>query len=356
MLDLSVETLYFPRNSQLAGLLANELPRAHQKAPINGNETLRKAIARLYSDRFFKVYNPDSEVTVTSASHSALFLAIASMAKDGDEVIVFEPASESLSVAIRTCGARPVYVSLKEHGSIIDWTEVQRAIGPETALIVFANPNPILGRVLSSDDLENLQKLINGTNIRIVCDESLVEFALCDTVPTSIALFPKLAAGSYIVGSLDTIVGAVDWELGFCLAPEQLLSGFMHVQKAFAGTPSNAIQQAVGQYISEPHENLPIIQTVEQNRNTLVSLLSPYGFSLPAIQAGFIQPVNYRNLSQRKDTEVVEWLKQSQEMTISALSEFYHDRSERFCLLLNLTADADSIEKAAQKLLKLTAF
>ena len=92
--------------------------------------------------------------------------------KEGDEVVIFEPAHKSYEAAINITGARAVYVSLKSPDFLIDWDDVHKVINAQTRMIIINTPHFPTGATLSELDMIRLQKIINGTKIYILSDES----------------------------------------------------------------------------------------------------------------------------------------------------------------------------------------
>ncbi|HQO50691.1 MAG TPA: aminotransferase class I/II-fold pyridoxal phosphate-dependent enzyme, partial [Bacteroidales bacterium] len=67
----------------------------NQYAPMPGVLALRKAIAAKTRHTYGIDYDPDAEITVTAGATQAIYTAISTFVKDGDEVIIFEPAYDS---------------------------------------------------------------------------------------------------------------------------------------------------------------------------------------------------------------------------------------------------------------------
>src|SRR5205814_9060564 len=67
----------------------------NQYAPMQGVPALREAIAGKCNALYGSHYDPDTEITVTSGGTEAIFDAVACVISPGDEVIVFEPCSDS---------------------------------------------------------------------------------------------------------------------------------------------------------------------------------------------------------------------------------------------------------------------
>src|SRR5690349_9914565 len=102
----------------------------NQYPAMAGVPQLREAIAAKVQTLYGAAYDPEHEITVTPGATYAIFTAIATLVRPGDEVIVFEPTYDSYVPAIEVQGGVAVYVSLKFPDYHIDWAEVERAITP----------------------------------------------------------------------------------------------------------------------------------------------------------------------------------------------------------------------------------
>ncbi len=67
----------------------------NQYPPMAGIAELRTAIAQKVRALYGASYDPEHEITVTPGATYAIFTAIATLVRPGDEVIVFEPAYDS---------------------------------------------------------------------------------------------------------------------------------------------------------------------------------------------------------------------------------------------------------------------
>lgn len=195
---------------------------------MNPYQKLSKYILKKY----FRAINPETEIAFVSGVNLAVFLAIASTVKDGDSVIVFEPFTSNLKTAVELCGARPVYIPLRAPDFRIDWCEVQRAINATTRLMVISTPHLLTGQTLTAEDFEELQRLINGTKIKLVLNESMAELGYNDHAGTSVNFYPRLCQVTYRVGSLSIPVAVAGSEIAYCIAPEQLMATYKNIHSA----------------------------------------------------------------------------------------------------------------------------
>ena len=85
-------------------------------------EVLAEKIAGLYGT----AVDPETQITMTPGGTYAIYTALTTVLRPGDEVIVFEPAYDSYIPNIEINGAIPVRIDLRFPDYRIDWEEVRR--------------------------------------------------------------------------------------------------------------------------------------------------------------------------------------------------------------------------------------
>jgi methionine aminotransferase len=123
----------FDCDPRLQALVTEAMHAGHnQYAPMAGVPALRAAIAAKTNRLYGHDYDPDTEITVTAGATQALMTAVLAVVREGDEVIVLEPAYDSYVPAIRLAGATPVFVRLNREDYSVPWEAVRSAITPRT--------------------------------------------------------------------------------------------------------------------------------------------------------------------------------------------------------------------------------
>ncbi len=97
-----------------------------------GIRELREAIADYLNYRYHAGVRPD-EVIVTTGTKTAIFLAIASYVRPGDEVIIPDPTYPAYPELTKFFGGKPIYVSMKfdqENGFRLDLDAIENSVTP----------------------------------------------------------------------------------------------------------------------------------------------------------------------------------------------------------------------------------
>ena len=115
----------FDCSPELTGLICHYMKKGfNQYAPMAGVPALCGKISVKTKNLYDIYYHPDEEVTVTTGATEAIFSAITTVVRPGDEVIVFEPAYDSYVPAIKLCGGIPVFITLEPPFNI-NWEMVK---------------------------------------------------------------------------------------------------------------------------------------------------------------------------------------------------------------------------------------
>ncbi|RPJ79260.1 MAG: aminotransferase class I/II-fold pyridoxal phosphate-dependent enzyme, partial [Deltaproteobacteria bacterium] len=159
----------FDADPKLIELVNNYMRLGHnQYAPMQGVPILRQRIAEKIEYLYQAVYNPETDITITSGATEALFCAISAVINPDDEVIIFEPAFDSYLPAVRLNGGIPVFVKLQYPDYAIDWDEVEKKISPKTKAIILNSPHNPTGTVITREDIKQLQQIMQKHDILII--------------------------------------------------------------------------------------------------------------------------------------------------------------------------------------------
>src|SRR5258708_11002653 len=132
---------YFPMSEELDSLVDRAIRDGfNQYAHMNGLVSLREVLAEKIAGLYATSVNPQSQITITPGGTYAIYTALTTILRPGDEVIVFEPAYDSYIPNIEINGAIPVRIDLQFPDYRIDWTEVRRRISSRTKAIMITSP------------------------------------------------------------------------------------------------------------------------------------------------------------------------------------------------------------------------
>ena len=171
-LNLSQGFPNYPSSQKLNDLVTKAMNSGYnQYAPMAGNLELRLAITNKYQRLYKETYNPETEITVTAGATQAIFTIISAFIRTNDEVILFKPAYDCYEPAVVVNGGKPISIQLSAPDYKVDWDEVASKISSNTKMILINSPHNPSGTVWSKEDMIQLQKLTQNTDIIVLSDE-----------------------------------------------------------------------------------------------------------------------------------------------------------------------------------------
>jgi Aspartate/tyrosine/aromatic aminotransferase len=326
----------------------------NQYAPGVGIAKLREQIAlkteRLYGHRV----SPDTEVTVTSGATEALFSAIASVVRAGDEVIVFDPCYDSYEPAIELQGATAVHIPLDVPSFGIDWQRVRDAITSKTRMILVNSPHNPSGAVISRADLDELAAIVRDTPIIVLSDEVYEHIVFDGAEHQSVLRHEELAARSIVVSSFGKTYHCTGWKVGYAVAPKALTAEFRKVHQYLTFCTFNPAQWAFAEFLeSTPEHYLELPAFYQAKRDRFRELLKPSRLKLLDVPGGYFQLVDYSAIRDVDDINFSEWLVREGGVAVIPLSPFYESAPDTRLVRLCFAKNDATMEAAAELLCKL---
>jgi len=344
----------FDCSPELIGLVEKHLRGAkNQYAPMPGVQVLREAISRKTEEMYSIQYDPETEVTITAGATQGLYTAISAFVKEGDEVIVIEPAYDSYAPAVELAGGKCVYFQLNPEKFSINWAEFQKLINQRTRMIIINTPHNPTGSVLSAADMMKLEKLTNKTDIIILSDEVYEHIIFDGLEHQSVARYPKLAERSVIVSSFGKTYHTTGWKIGYCVAPANLMAEFRKVHQFLVFSVNTPIQYALADYLENKDAYLQLSAFYQEKRDFFNQLFSASRFKFQPSPGTYFQLLDYSAISSEKDTDFARRLTIEHGVASIPVSVFYHKKTESKFLRFCFAKDNHELEIAAEKLLKL---
>lgn len=132
---------------------------------ITGDPALRKEIFSLYQNQ------EEDTLTLCCGASQGNEMVMSFLLKPGDHVISFSPGYQQFSTFPQWLGASSTVLPLRQEDWSIDLKAFQKAITPQTKLVLLSNPHNPTGTWLDQKSLEALIAICRKNNIWILCDE-----------------------------------------------------------------------------------------------------------------------------------------------------------------------------------------
>lgn len=322
----------------------------NQYAPMLGVLHLREQIAAKVSELYGANYDPASEITVTSGATEALFAAITAVVREGDEVIVLEPAYDSYTPVIALCGGRPVYVQMQFPGYGIDWQAVRDAISDRTRAIVINSPHNPSGAVLTRDDISSLIQIVQDSNIVIISDEVYEHIVFDGRTHQSMARHPQLAERSFVISSFGKTYHATGWKIGYCLAPLDLSREIQKIHQYLTFASNTPVQHAFAEFMQKKEVYRKLSDFYQQKRDKFLASIRESRFKPLPCKGTYFQMLDYSEITDEPDLDFARRLTVDFGVAAIPPSVFYDRRNDYKVLRFCFAKKNETLEKAAEKL------
>lgn len=331
-----------------------ELVRKHmaegrnQYAPMPGAPALKQEVAKVLNSAYNTNLDPDTEILVTAGATQAIFSAIAALIHPGDEVIIFDPSYDCYNPAVRLNGGVPVHLNLSFPSFTIDWDIVRSRITPRTRMIIINSPHNPLGKVLTHEDLRELEAIILSFGLYVVSDEVYEKLIFDGRSHQSVLRYPALARHSIACFSFGKTFHATGWKVGYLAGPANLVSEVRKVHQYLVFSVNHPVQLALAEYLSNPAHYESLSGFYEQKRNFFLSRITGSAFVPLQTEGSYFQLLSYAALSSVPDTEMAVDLTVKHKVASIPVSVFYADRSDHRLLRFCFAKKQDTLEKAAE--------
>jgi methionine aminotransferase len=343
----------FPMNEELVELVTKAMKNNfNQYAPMPGWMPLREAIAEKAHFLYGASVNPDTEITITPGGTYAIYSALTAILHPGDEVIMFEPAYDSYIPNIEVNGGVAVRLPLVYPDYHIDWNAVRAAITPRTRAIFINSPHNPTGAVIGPNDIEELRKIVAGTNILIISDE-VYEHLIFDNIPhQSILRYPDLLERSFICFSFGKVYNCTGWKLGYCIAPASLMKEFRKIHQFNAFCCFTPTQVALAEFLKNREAYLGLSSQMQEKRDYFIELMKATRFELLTSHGSYFIGAKYNRISDEGDMDFAIRLTKEAGVTTIPVSAFYSNSKDDKVLRFCFSKKRETLEQAVERLVK----
>lgn len=343
----------FPCSEKLQDLVHRYMREGmNQYAPMPGVPVLRQKISAKIAGLYSKSVDPDTEITVTAGATQALFCAITAFVRPGDEVIIIEPAYDSYLPAIELCGGIVVPYPLAAPDYRIDWHVLQRMITPRTRLLITNNPHNPTGKIFSATDLEQLEKLLAGTNILHISDEVYEHLTFDGRRHISVLSYPELYRRSILTFSFGKTYHTTGWKMGYVVAPPALTKEFRKVHQFNVFSVHTPTQYALADFLDDPAEYLYLPDFFQRKRDFFLSKMEGSRLRPITCEGTYFQLFDYSEISEEPDTAFAKRLTVEHGVAAIPVSVFYADGRDERVIRLCFAKKEETLAAAAERLKK----
>lgn len=215
-------------------------------------------------------------------------------------------------------------------------------------MIIINTPHNPSGRILSYDDMIQLEALLKNTNILLLSDEVYEHIIFDGEKHQTAALFPELSERAFITFSFGKTFHNTGWKLGYCIAPAELTKEFRKVHQYNVFSVNHPMQVALTNYIRSPQNYLELSSFYQEKRDLFLSLIKDSRFKFTPSNGTYFQLLNFASITDEYDHDFAVRLIKEKKIASIPVSEFnvndFDSKVLRFCF----AKTDDTLKRAAE--------
>ncbi|MCW4049280.1 MAG: pyridoxal phosphate-dependent aminotransferase [Candidatus Bathyarchaeota archaeon] len=221
--DPDVEAPQFAINVALKAIIEGGM-NTHYPHYTGYPEEFQKAVVEYYK-RFTGVEYKPENVLPAAGSSAALYLALASVLKEGDEVMLFSPYYMGHTRIFEGMGVKANLVPLKaENKYHPELDDIAKTVTPKTKAVLVCNPANPTGTVFNEAECKAIGDVAVDNDMAIFADEIYLHFVYDDNKFVSIAgLHDDYKERTLGIMSFSKTFSMTGWRLGYDIVPERYL-------------------------------------------------------------------------------------------------------------------------------------
>ncbi len=325
----------------------------NQYTHMNGLPLLRERLCAKVKKLYGAGIDPETQITITPGGTYAIYTALTTVLRPGDEVIVFEPAYDSYIPNIEINGAKPVLISLQYPDYSIPWEEVRAKVNSRTRMIMINTPHNPTGMVLRKNDIAELRSVVKDTNIMILSDE-VYEHLIFDEIPhQSMLRYPDLLERSFVCFSFGKTYHCTGWKLGYCISSAASMKEFRKVHQFNCFSCDTPKQVAIAEYIQNENAYLSLPSFLQKKRDFFRELMKATPFQCIPSHGSYFECYSYGHFTNEADKDLAIRLTKEYGIATIPVSAFYKNGEDNKVLRFCFAKKEETLERAVEKLVGL---
>jgi aspartate/methionine/tyrosine aminotransferase len=305
----------------------------HQYAPGNGEERLRRAVARFVASTTGVERDWATEVTITTGATEAIYSTVNAFVNPGDRVVVFEPLYDSYAQAVAQAGGVLVPIRLHAPDATdptwhVDWAAFDRARDAGFALLILNSPHNPTGKVFAEEELARIAAAVRAADAVALCDEVYEQMTYDGARHVSLSSRPDMRDHVVRISSAAKTFGFTGLKVGWATASRELTAAVRLVHQATVFSTNPFLQTAIAQVLEDDAWMTQYLAdlraTYKDKRDFLTHALRGAGFDVPAVLGTYFVMASFARLApELTDIEMTRRLVEEKGVAAIPPSVFY---------------------------------
>lgn len=342
----------FPVDEQLTDILQKiSKDSIHQYAPMPGNSTLLVKIGAMIERIYGRPNNPEKELLVTAGATQGIFATIQALVNSNEEVLILDPSYDCYEPPVLLTGAKSIRISLNDDFTP-NWERIASAMNENTRMLIINNPHNPSGRVLTENDLIQLEDLLDKFPKVILLSDEVYEFITFEQKHISVNTREKLRKRSVIISSFGKTFHITGWKIGYLITPEHLMIEIKKVHQFLVFSVNSVAQVALSSYLD--HVDVTKLGAFYQEKRDLFrNLIQKSRFQLLPSEGSYFQLASFKNISDENDLDFCKRLVLEHGVATIPLSAFNDDDKDQKLIRFCFAKDVETLTKAAERLCRI---
>lgn len=269
-----------PWEIRKAGILSLESGKTRYTSN-RGLESLRREVCRYMKRKYDLDYQPEDDVLITVGGSEAIDGAIRAITCPGDEIIIPQPSYVCYEPIVRLVGGVPVIIETKaEHDFKLTPEDLRAAITPRTKALIMPYPCNPTGGIMEREDLEQVAKVLRGTNIAVISDEIYAELTFGGKKHVSIASIDGMKERTVVVNGFSKTFSMTGWRMGYACGPAPIMQQITKIhQFAIMCAPTTAQYAAIEALKNGDEAVAAMVEEYDMRRRLIVSGFNRIGLT-----------------------------------------------------------------------------
>ena len=336
--------------------------------PTPGFPALRQAIADTLNadlkEYAVQPYNVN-EIVVSVGAKQALCNAIEALIGPGDEVIMPTPCWVSYVEMVKIAQGKSVLVkTTMDNNFCLTAEQLEKAITPNTKLLMLCSPNNPTGSVYSLENLKALVEVLKKHPQIVVLADEIYQHILYTGKHETLAQFPELENRLVIINGVSKAYAMTGYRIGWLASHDKdLITAVKRLQGQTISCATTIAQKAAEAAYAGPQDCVEEMrQAFHRRRDLIVSLakeilgmkvLEPQGafYLFPDVSAYFGKQYNGQTIHNADD--VVTYLLTEAHVALVSGSAFGEDNCIRFSYATSEELIIEAMRRVKEALAKL---
>ena len=247
LVDLCQAVPDYPPAPELTAHLATLLddPQTSRYSLDEGLAEVREAICRRYERVYGAIMRPE-QLCLTIGASQAFWLAMVSLCRAGDEVVIQVPYYFDHDMALGMLGIGRRYAPFDPAtGGLPSVAAIAGLITPRTRAIILVTPSNPTGAITPPALLKELYQLAASRGIALVLDETYADFLPAGAPPHDLFADPDWGKHLIQIMSLGKTFALTGYRAGLLVAHERFIHHALKAQDTMAVCQPRITQQAI---------------------------------------------------------------------------------------------------------------